>query len=88
MHAYAASLTNAARKVLEPKTIVVNQRLQPSKTQKALVLDAPGRSNQLKKGGKKISKPIKKSRKTIALKAAAAIKAAKTQSKENIDAAH
>ena len=32
MHAYAASLTNAAGKVLEPETIVVNQRLQPSKT--------------------------------------------------------
>ena len=88
MHAHAASLTNAAGKVLEPETIVVNQRLQPSKTQKALVLDAPGRSNQLEKGGKKMSKPIKKSGKTMALEAAAAIKAAKTQSKGNIDAAH
>ncbi|KAI0617933.1 Dead deah box helicase like protein [Pyrenophora tritici-repentis] len=92
MHAYAASLTNAAGKVLEPETIVVNQRIQPSKTQKALVLDAPGRSNQLEKGGcpkggKKTSKPIKKSGKTMALEAAAAIKAAKTQSKGDIDAA-
>lgn len=93
IHAYAASLTNAAAKVLEPETIVVNQRLQPSKTQKALVQDTPVRSNQLEKegcskGGKKTSKPIKKSGKTMALEAAAAIKAAKTQSKGDIDAAH
>lgn len=93
MHAYAASLTNTAAKVLEPETIVVNQRLPPSKTQKALVLNAPGRPNQLEKGGcskggKRTSKPIKKSGKTMALEAAAAIKAAKTQSKGDIDAAH
>ena len=78
MHAYTASLTNAARKVLEPKTIIVNQRLQLSKTQKALILDTPSYLNQLRKDSKKMSKPIKKSRKTIALEAAAAIKAAKT----------
>ncbi|KAJ5042660.1 hypothetical protein J3E72DRAFT_253800 [Bipolaris maydis] len=93
MHAYAASLTNAAGKVLEPETIVVNQRLQPPKTQKALVLDVSRLSNQLEKGGsskggKKTSKPMKKSGKTMALEAAAAIKRAKTQSKGEIDAAY
>ncbi|KAJ6267400.1 hypothetical protein PSV08DRAFT_411783 [Bipolaris maydis] len=86
-------LTNAAGKVLEPETIVVNQRLQPPKTQKALVLDVSRLSNQLEKGGsskggKKTSKPMKKSGKTMALEAAAAIKRAKTQSKGEIDAAY
>ncbi|RYN78121.1 hypothetical protein AA0119_g13556, partial [Alternaria tenuissima] len=93
MHAYAACLTNAAGKVLEPEIIVVNQRLQPSKPQEALVLNAPGRSNQFEKGGcskgdKKTNKSIKKSGKTMALEAAAAIKAAKTQFRGDIDAAY
>ncbi|KAH8622007.1 putative helicase [Alternaria alternata] len=93
MHAYAASLTNAAGKVLEPEIIVANQKIQPSKPPKALVVYAPGRSNQLEKGrcskgDKKTNKPIKKSGKTMALETAAAIKAAKTQSKGNIDAAY
>jgi Lhr-like helicase len=93
MHAYAASLTNATGKVLEPETIVVNQKIQPSKPQKAVVVDTPGCSHQLEKGGcsksgKKTSKPIKKSGKTMALEAAAATKAAKTQSKGDIDAAY
>jgi hypothetical protein len=83
MHAYAASLTNTAGKILEPETIIMNQRLQPSKSQRASELGAPDCSHQLEKGGrpkssKKTSKLIKKSGKTIALEAAAAIKVAKT----------
>jgi ERCC4-related helicase len=93
MHAYAASLTNAAGKVLEPETVIVDQRPHPSKSQKALVLDAPDCSHQLAKGkrsknGKKTNKPVKKNGKTIALEAAAALKAAKIQSKGDIDAAY
>lgn len=91
MHAYAASLTNAAGKVLEPETIIVNQRLQPSKSQRAHVLGTSDCSHQLETGGctcKRTSKLIKKSGRTMALEAAAAIKAAKTQSKGDIDAAY
>jgi hypothetical protein len=93
MHTYAASLTNAAGKVLEPETIIVNQRLHLSKSQRAPVLDTLDCSHQLDKGGcsrsgKKTSKPIKKSGKTMALEAAAAIKAAKAQSKGDIDSAY
>jgi hypothetical protein len=93
MHAYAASLTNAAGKVLKPEIVIVNQKPHPSKSQRALMLDAPDCSHQLEKGGpsksgKKASKPMKKNGKTVALEAAAAIKAAKIQSKGDIDAAY
>jgi hypothetical protein len=93
MHAYAASLANAAGKILEPETIIVNQRLQPSKSQRAPILETSDCSHQLEKGGcpksgKKTSKPTKKSGRTMALEAAAAIKAAKTQSRGDVDAAY
>ncbi|OAL47370.1 P-loop containing nucleoside triphosphate hydrolase protein [Pyrenochaeta sp. DS3sAY3a] len=92
MHAYAASLTNAAGKVLDPETIIVNQRVQPFKLQSASVVAKIDRSHQLKngvysKGGKKTSNPTKKSGKAAAIEAAAAIRAVRAQSKEDIDAA-
>jgi superfamily II RNA helicase len=93
MHAYAASLTNAAGKVLEPETIIANHGMKPSKPQRAPVLHTPNHSHNLEKAGclksgKKTSKPMNKSRKDMAHEAAAAIKAAKTQSKGDIDVAH
>ncbi|UPX11156.1 RNA helicase [Ascochyta rabiei] len=93
MHAYAASLTNAAGKVLEPEIIIVNQRLQSSKPQRAPILDTPNYSHRLdkresSKGSKITGKPMRKSGKTLALEVAAAIKAAKTRSKGDIDTAY
>ncbi|KAH7409767.1 DEAD/DEAH box helicase-like protein [Phaeosphaeria sp. MPI-PUGE-AT-0046c] len=93
MHAYAASLTNAAGKVLEPETIVINKRPQPCESERATVPEIFHCSHQLHKGAypkssKKSNMPTKKSGKSMALEAAAAIKAAKTQSKGGIDAAY
>ena len=39
MHAYAASLTNAVGKALDPETIIVNQRVQPLKKAKGFYED-------------------------------------------------
>jgi superfamily II DNA or RNA helicase len=91
MHAYAASLTNAAGKVLDPETIIVNQTVQPFKPHRASVAVKIDCSHQLKdgvksKGSKKTSNPTKKSGKTAALEAAAAFRAVRAQSKEDKDA--
>jgi hypothetical protein len=71
MHAYAASLTNAAGKILDPETIVVGQRVQPFKSQKAFAMVDIDSSHHVNnrvcsKDDKKTSKP-RKSGKTAAL---------------------
>jgi hypothetical protein len=91
MHAYAASLTNAAGRVLDPETIIVNQTVQPFRPHRASVAVKIDCSHQLKdgvssKGSKKTSNPTKKSGKTAALEAAAAFRAVRAQSKEDKDA--
>ncbi|KAH8704387.1 hypothetical protein GQ44DRAFT_820072 [Phaeosphaeriaceae sp. PMI808] len=92
MHAYAASLTNTAGKVLNPETIIVNQRVQPLKKQRAYAVGKTDITHQLKtevcsKSSNKIRNPTRKSGKAVALESAAAIKAAKAKSKEDVDAA-
>lgn len=87
MHAYAASLTDAAGKILEPEIVVVK------KSQAALAQVTHGRSMPLEEGeylrsDGKSGKLRKKSGKTMALEAAATIKAAKMRSKGDIDIAH
>jgi superfamily II RNA helicase len=89
MLAYAASLTNAAGKVLEPETIVPGQSSQTSKpakiAQSSNAVDLQQSAQEkAPKGGKKTANPTKKGGKAAALEAAAAIKAGKTQSKADI----
>jgi hypothetical protein len=91
MHAYAASLTNAVGKALDPETIIVNQRVQPLKKRRDSMRIKTDGSQQLKDGvssksGKKTGNPTKKSGKAAALESAAAIKATRAHSKEDIDA--
>jgi hypothetical protein len=91
MHAYAASLTNAVGKALDPETIIVNQRVQPLKKPRDSMIAKTDSSQQLKngvssKGGNKTGNPTKKSGKAAALESAATIKAARAHSKEDIDA--
>ncbi|KAF4635733.1 hypothetical protein G7Y89_g2365 [Cudoniella acicularis] len=92
MQVYAASLTNAAGKVLEPETVIAGQSSPSSKQAKIAQLSKSVRSQQVvketsSKGVKKPGNPTKKSGKAAALEAAAAIKAEKAQSKADVDAA-
>lgn len=89
MLAYAASLTNAAGKVLEPETIIPGQSSQTSKSTKIAHSSNAGDSQQsakekASKGGRKTADPTKKGGKAAALEAAAGIKAEKTQSKADV----
>jgi hypothetical protein len=91
MHAYAASLTNVAGKILDPETIVVNQRIQPLKSQNSFAVIEIDKSQNVKdrawfKNNKRTSK-LRKSGKAAALEAAAAVKTAEAQRKEDINSA-
>lgn len=86
MLAYAASLTNAAGKGLEPETIIPGQSSQVSKqTKPAQSINAVDAQQNAKekvaKASKKPGNATKKGGKAAALEAAAAIKAEKSQSK-------
>ncbi|KAI3317689.1 P-loop containing nucleoside triphosphate hydrolase protein [Xylariaceae sp. AK1471] len=87
MITYAASLTNASGKVLEPEIIVAGGQSAKESTSAAREKKAAaeGKSSkappQHQKSGKKPAQQGKKSNKELALEAAAAVKAAKSSAK-------
>jgi ATP-dependent RNA helicase DDX60 len=90
MLSYAASLTNAAGKVLEPEIIVVTDITKQPKHAKQLPSSAERTSkpkDKPAKGGKKPGQTNKKGGRAAALEAAAARKAEKVQSKSEVVAA-
>lgn len=87
MQAYAASLTNAAGKLLDPESIIAGQKTQPVKAIPSAKQNGQAKADTSKppaKGGKKSAGPPKKGGKAAALEAAAAIQAGRNQNKADV----